>query len=168
MTIRNGVPVTYLHKNIPRIHLVSGCTIDLSVSTRCITLSTRSCSEMTTRRPINLHIRRSLSATAAVVVRVEDVADSPPEFVVVPPVTRIPEDLPVGSQVMQGQSHGVVRETDLRFRGDGSRVIGHVSVDRVQVLRGLLCDDHRVDRVVGDRSGQIMSKSPGTCRQSDR
>ena len=40
------------------------------------------------------------------VVRVEDVADRPAEFVVVPPVTRIPEDTAVGQQVMQGQWPG--------------------------------------------------------------
>ena len=47
------------------------------------------------------------SATAALVVRVEDVADSPPEFVVVPPVTRIPEDLAAGTQIMKGGYVGV-------------------------------------------------------------
>ncbi|CAH1406526.1 unnamed protein product [Nezara viridula] len=41
------------------------------------------------------------TGTAALVVKVQDVEDQPPEFVVVSPVTRIAEDAPVGSSVLQ-------------------------------------------------------------------
>ena len=39
------------------------------------------------------------TATAAILVKVGDVPDQPPEFVDVPSITRIPEDLPVFSEV---------------------------------------------------------------------
>ena len=39
------------------------------------------------------------TATAAILVRVEDVADQPPVFVSVPGVTRIAEDAPRFTQV---------------------------------------------------------------------
>lgn len=42
------------------------------------------------------------TGTAAILVKVEDVEDQPPEFVVVTQVTRISEDAPVGSTVLQG------------------------------------------------------------------
>ena len=41
------------------------------------------------------------TGTAAILVKVEDVEDQPPEFVVVTPVTRVSEDAPVGSSVLQ-------------------------------------------------------------------
>ncbi|XP_076057455.1 cadherin 88C isoform X2 [Oratosquilla oratoria] len=41
------------------------------------------------------------TGTAAVLVRVLDVEDQPPEFIQVPPVTRIPEDIPVNSGVLE-------------------------------------------------------------------
>lgn len=37
---------------------------------------------------------RRNTATAAILVKVEDVEDQPPVFISVPSVTRIPEDLP--------------------------------------------------------------------------
>ncbi|XP_067141770.1 cadherin-23 isoform X2 [Centruroides vittatus] len=40
------------------------------------------------------------TATAAILIKVEDVEDQPPEFIIVPPVTRIPEDLTVNSHVL--------------------------------------------------------------------
>ncbi|KAL4713341.1 hypothetical protein ACJJTC_006809 [Scirpophaga incertulas] len=41
------------------------------------------------------------TGTAAILVKVQDVEDQPPEFVVVSPVTRISEDAPVGTAVLQ-------------------------------------------------------------------
>lgn len=43
------------------------------------------------------------TATAALVVRVGDVEDQPPQFIQAPPVTRIPEDIPVNSGVLEGE-----------------------------------------------------------------
>lgn len=42
------------------------------------------------------------TGTAAVLVKVQDVEDQPPEFIVASPVTRISEDAPVGTSVLQG------------------------------------------------------------------
>ncbi|XP_063590983.1 cadherin-23-like [Penaeus indicus] len=41
------------------------------------------------------------TGTAAIVVRVQDVEDQPPQFIQAPPVTRIPEDIPVNSGVLE-------------------------------------------------------------------
>ncbi|CAG9578961.1 unnamed protein product [Danaus chrysippus] len=41
------------------------------------------------------------TGTAAILVKVQDVEDQPPEFVVASPVTRISEDAPVGTSVLQ-------------------------------------------------------------------
>ncbi|KAG6445751.1 hypothetical protein O3G_MSEX004072 [Manduca sexta] len=41
------------------------------------------------------------TGTAAILIKVQDVEDQPPEFVVVSPVTRISEDAPVGTSVLQ-------------------------------------------------------------------
>lgn len=43
------------------------------------------------------------TGTAAIIVKVQDVEDQPPEFVVASPVTRISEDAPVGTNVLQGE-----------------------------------------------------------------
>lgn len=42
------------------------------------------------------------TGTAAILVKVQDVEDQPPEFVVATPVTRISEDASVGTAVLQG------------------------------------------------------------------
>ena len=42
------------------------------------------------------------TATAAILIKVEDVEDQPPEFVVAPSVTRVSEDTPPGYPVLQG------------------------------------------------------------------
>ncbi|PZC75961.1 hypothetical protein B5X24_HaOG205302 [Helicoverpa armigera] len=41
------------------------------------------------------------TGTAAILVKVQDVEDQPPEFVVASPVTRISEDAPIGTSVLQ-------------------------------------------------------------------
>ncbi|RZF38140.1 hypothetical protein LSTR_LSTR005501 [Laodelphax striatellus] len=41
------------------------------------------------------------TATAAILVKVVDVEDQPPEFVVVSPVTRISEDAPIGTSILK-------------------------------------------------------------------
>lgn len=43
------------------------------------------------------------TGTAAILVKVQDVEDQPPEFVVASPVTRISEDAPIGTSVLQGE-----------------------------------------------------------------
>jgi cadherin 23 len=45
------------------------------------------------------------TGTAAILVKVQDVEDQPPEFVVASPVTRISEDAPVGTSVLQGNNN---------------------------------------------------------------
>lgn len=50
------------------------------------------------------------TATAALVVRVGDVEDQPPQFIQAPPVTRIPEDIPVNSGVLEGECPGLFLE----------------------------------------------------------
>lgn len=42
------------------------------------------------------------TGTAAILVKVQDVEDQPPEFVVASPVTRISEDADIGTSVLQG------------------------------------------------------------------
>ncbi|KAL6956372.1 Cadherin-23 [Sarracenia purpurea var. burkii] len=44
---------------------------------------------------------REKTGTAAILIKVQDVEDQPPEFVMVTPVTRVSEDAPVGSSVLQ-------------------------------------------------------------------
>ncbi|KAJ8730632.1 hypothetical protein PYW08_002045 [Mythimna loreyi] len=41
------------------------------------------------------------TGTAAILIKVQDVEDQPPEFVVASPVTRISEDAPIGTSVLQ-------------------------------------------------------------------
>ncbi|XP_064108915.1 cadherin-23-like isoform X3 [Macrobrachium nipponense] len=41
------------------------------------------------------------TGTANILVRVQDVEDQPPQFIQAPPVTRIPEDIPVNSGVLE-------------------------------------------------------------------
>lgn len=43
------------------------------------------------------------TGTAAILVKVEDVEDQPPEFVRVTPVARIEENSPIGTTVLQGR-----------------------------------------------------------------
>lgn len=43
------------------------------------------------------------TGTAAILVKVEDVEDQPPEFVRVTPVARIEENSPIGTSVLQGK-----------------------------------------------------------------
>jgi hypothetical protein len=43
------------------------------------------------------------TGTAAILVKVQDVEDQPPEFVAVSSVTRVSEDVPVGTSVLQGK-----------------------------------------------------------------
>lgn len=42
------------------------------------------------------------TGTAAIFVKVQDVEDQPPEFVVVTPVARVSEDAPPGTSILQG------------------------------------------------------------------
>ncbi|XP_075231619.1 cadherin 88C [Lycorma delicatula] len=60
------------------------------------------------------------TATAAILVKVQDVEDQPPEFVVASPVTRVSEDAPIGTTVLQ------VRALD-GDRGVNNRIIYSVT-----------------------------------------
>lgn len=42
------------------------------------------------------------TGTAALLIKVQDVEDQPPEFVRVQPVARISEDTPIGTSILQG------------------------------------------------------------------
>lgn len=42
------------------------------------------------------------TGTAALLIKVEDMEDQPPEFVRVQPVARISEDTPIGTPILQG------------------------------------------------------------------
>lgn len=42
------------------------------------------------------------TGTAAILVKITDIEDQPPVFSAVTPVTRIPEKLPIGTNVLQG------------------------------------------------------------------
>jgi cadherin 23 len=42
------------------------------------------------------------TGTAALLIRVQDVEDQPPEFVSVPPVTRVSEDISINSAILRG------------------------------------------------------------------
>lgn len=42
------------------------------------------------------------TGTAGILVKVKDVEDQPPEFSYISPIARVPEDIPVGSNIFQG------------------------------------------------------------------
>lgn len=48
-------------------------------------------------------VGRINTGTAALLVRVEDVEDQPPEFISVTPVARVSEDAQIGTSVLQGK-----------------------------------------------------------------
>jgi len=52
-------------------------------------------------KSIILFLKRN-TGTAAIFVKVQDVEDQPPEFVVVTPVARVSEDAPPGTSILQG------------------------------------------------------------------
>lgn len=51
-----------------------------------------------------MYIWQVNTGTAAILVKVQDVEDQPPEFVVVPAVSRVSEDARIGTSVLQGMS----------------------------------------------------------------
>lgn len=48
---------------------------------------------------------RTNTGTAAILVKVRDVEDQPPEFIVASAVIRVPEDAPIGTTVTQGYKY---------------------------------------------------------------
>lgn len=48
------------------------------------------------------------TATTMLLVRVQDVEDTPPEFVFAPALSRIPEDAELGTEVLRGQASIIV------------------------------------------------------------
>lgn len=50
------------------------------------------------------------TGTAGILVKVIDVADVPPEFSYISPIARVPEDIPVGSNIFQGK-FGSIRKS---------------------------------------------------------
>lgn len=99
---------------------------------------------------------RRNTGTAAVVVKVEDIEDQPPEFLRVPSVTKVPEDLSPGSRILQV------------WAADGDRGINnaiHYSiVDGDNDLFGIEPDTgwvfvrNKLDREIGDRNGAYILK----------
>ncbi|XP_046672662.1 cadherin-23 isoform X2 [Homalodisca vitripennis] len=84
------------------------------------------------------------TATAAILVKVQDVEDQPPEFVVVSPVTRVSEDAPVGTSVLQ------VRAVD-GDRGVNNRILysvtkGGEGVFDIDAHSGFLYTTTKLDR----------------------
>ncbi|XP_054269612.1 cadherin-23-like [Macrosteles quadrilineatus] len=84
------------------------------------------------------------TATAAILVKVQDVEDQPPEFVVVSPVTRVSEDAPVGTSVLQ------VRAVD-GDRGVNNRILysitrGGEGVFDIDAHSGLVFTTTKLDR----------------------
>ncbi|XP_053680882.1 cadherin-23 [Anopheles nili] len=84
------------------------------------------------------------TGTAALLVRVKDVEDQPPEFLVTQPVVRVPEDAPVGSEVMR------VKAVD-GDRGINNRIIYGISNNGSELFeidrtKGSLRTKHKLDR----------------------
>ncbi|KAJ8962164.1 hypothetical protein NQ318_018121 [Aromia moschata] len=61
------------------------------------------------------------TGTAALLIRVEDVEDQPPEFLRVMPIARIEENSPIGTSVLQG----LMEATDVITAVDGDRGINN-------------------------------------------
>ncbi|XP_042895459.1 cadherin-23 isoform X2 [Parasteatoda tepidariorum] len=98
---------------------------------------------------------RRNTATAAIVVKIEDVEDQPPVFISVPSVTRIPEDLPINSAVLSVKAvdgdRGVNNAITYRI-SKGSR--GLFSIDRTS---GLVIVSGKLDRENTDnRNGAFI------------
>ncbi|XP_035210796.1 cadherin-23-like isoform X2 [Stegodyphus dumicola] len=98
---------------------------------------------------------RRNTATAAILVKVEDVEDQPPVFISVPSVTRIPEDLPPNSAVLSVKAvdgdRGVNNAITYRI-SKGSR--GLFSIDRTS---GLVIVSGKLDRENTDnRNGAFI------------
>ncbi|KAG8193980.1 hypothetical protein JTE90_013674 [Oedothorax gibbosus] len=98
---------------------------------------------------------RRNTATAAILVKVEDVEDQPPVFISVPSVTRIPEDLPMNSAVLSVKAvdgdRGVNNAITYRI-SKGSR--GLFSIDRTS---GLVIVSGKLDRENTDnRNGAFI------------
>lgn len=45
------------------------------------------------------------TGTAALLIKVQDVEDQPPEFLRVQPVARVSEDTPIGTSILQGTTN---------------------------------------------------------------
>lgn len=98
---------------------------------------------------------RRNTATAAILVKVEDVEDQPPVFISVPSVTRIPEDLPPNSAVLTVKAvdgdRGINNAITYRI-SKGSR--GLFSIDRTS---GLVVVSGKLDRERTDnRNGAFI------------
>ncbi|XP_054716346.1 cadherin-23-like [Uloborus diversus] len=98
---------------------------------------------------------RRNTATAAILVKVEDVEDQPPVFISVPSVTRIPEDLPPNSAVLSVKAvdgdRGINNAITYRI-SKGSR--GLFSIDRTS---GLVIVSGKLDRENTDnRNGAFI------------
>lgn len=63
------------------------------------------------------------TGTAAILVKVQDVEDQPPEFVVASPVTRISEDAEIGTSVLQGTFHKISKVPTIVFCNGGLTIL---------------------------------------------
>uniref|UniRef100_A0AAG5CVQ7 Cadherin domain-containing protein n=1 Tax=Anopheles atroparvus TaxID=41427 RepID=A0AAG5CVQ7_ANOAO len=84
------------------------------------------------------------TGTAALLVRVKDVEDQPPEFLVTQPVVRIAEDAPVGSEVMRVKAVDGDRGINNRIRyGIANNASELFEIDR---YKGSLRTRQKLDR----------------------
>uniref|UniRef100_A0A182ISV2 Cadherin domain-containing protein n=1 Tax=Anopheles atroparvus TaxID=41427 RepID=A0A182ISV2_ANOAO len=84
------------------------------------------------------------TGTAALLVRVKDVEDQPPEFLVTQPVVRIAEDAPVGSEVMRVKAVDGDRGINNRIRyGIANNASDLFEIDR---YKGSLRTRQKLDR----------------------
>ncbi|XP_076365612.1 cadherin-23-like isoform X2 [Tachypleus tridentatus] len=84
------------------------------------------------------------TATAAILVKVEDIEDQPPLFTVAPPVTRIPEDMPLGSQVLTVKAIDGDREIGNKMKYRISK--GEHSPFVIDQFSGVITVKNKLDR----------------------
>ncbi|OQR74996.1 cadherin-23-like [Tropilaelaps mercedesae] len=85
------------------------------------------------------------TATAVVIVKVEDLEDQPPVFTQAPAVTRIPEDLPVGAPVLSVEAQDGDRGVDNRisYRIRAGNNLGLFTIDE---RTGIVTTSGHLDR----------------------
>ncbi|XP_052863308.1 cadherin-23 [Anopheles cruzii] len=92
------------------------------------------------------------TGTAALLVRVKDVEDQPPEFLVTQPVVRISEDAPVGSEVMRGKLELELLKAVDGDRGINNRIVYGIAGNNASEL-------FEIDRLKGSvRTRQLLDR----------
>ncbi|XP_067000515.2 cadherin-23 [Anabrus simplex] len=90
------------------------------------------------------------TGTAAVLVKVQDMEDQPPEFVIVPPVTRVSEDARIGSSVLQVKA--VDGDRGINNRITYSLAIGSQRSFDIDAKSGIVYTLEKLDRESPDNS----------------